>query len=101
MGFQQAIWKVYVICFRMHSDRKSLGAGHVEAGCQPRFMRRFRSRASDSTVNGLKGEDFMDQTKKIPAEAVDLYTRFIHGEIGRRDFLHGVERFAVTGLSAA
>ncbi len=46
----------------------------------------------------------MDQTngrKKIPAEAVDLYTQFIHGEIGRRDFLDGVKRFAIGGLSAA
>ncbi len=38
--------------------------------------------------------------KKIPAEAVDLYTQFIHGEIGRRDFLDGVKRFAIGGLSA-
>src|SRR5262247_837853 len=43
----------------------------------------------------------MGQTKKIPAEAVELYNRFIHGEIDRRDFLRGAERFAVTGLSAA
>src|SRR5262245_28019996 len=43
----------------------------------------------------------MTQTRKIPAEAVDLYTQFIHGEIDRRDFLRGVERFAVTGLTAA
>jgi carboxymethylenebutenolidase len=42
----------------------------------------------------------MEQKRKIPAEAVDLYTRFIHGEIDRRDFLRGVERFAVTGLTA-
>jgi carboxymethylenebutenolidase len=42
----------------------------------------------------------MGQTRKIPAEAVDLYTRFIHGEIDRRDFLNGVERFAVAGLTA-
>ena len=42
----------------------------------------------------------MEQTKKIPAEAVDLYTQFIHGEIDRRDFLRGVERFAVVGLTA-
>src|ERR1700740_2906005 len=42
----------------------------------------------------------MAPTKKIPAEAVDLYTRFIHGEISRRDFLNGVERFAVAGLTA-
>jgi carboxymethylenebutenolidase len=43
----------------------------------------------------------MGQTRKIPAEAVDLYTRFIHGEISRRDFLSGVERFAVAGLTAS
>ena len=43
----------------------------------------------------------MEQTRRIPAEAVELYTRFIHGEISRRDFLHGVERFAVTGLTTA
>jgi len=42
----------------------------------------------------------MAQTRKIPAEAVELYTQFIHGEIDRRDFLRGVERFAVTGLTA-
>src|SRR6201998_2640065 len=43
----------------------------------------------------------MGPTRKIPAEALDLYTRFIHGEISRRDFLHGVERYTVTGLTAA
>src|ERR1700739_347831 len=43
----------------------------------------------------------MGQTRKIPAEAVDLYTRFIHGEISRRDFLNGVEGFAVAGLTAS
>ena len=42
----------------------------------------------------------MEQKRKIPAEAVELYTRFIHGEISRRDFFHGVKRFAVAGLTA-
>jgi len=42
----------------------------------------------------------MGQTRKIPAEAVELYSRFIHGEISRRDFFNGVERFAVAGLTA-
>jgi carboxymethylenebutenolidase len=36
----------------------------------------------------------------IPAEAVDLYTRYIHGEVSRRDFFGGVSRFAVGGLTA-
>jgi len=46
----------------------------------------------------------MDQTnerKKLPAEAVDLYSQFIHGEIGRRDFFAGLGRYAVGGLSVA
>jgi len=42
----------------------------------------------------------VEYSKKIPAEAVELYTRFIHGEISRRDFVQGVERFAVVGLTA-
>jgi len=37
---------------------------------------------------------------RIPAEAVDLYTQFIHGDISRRDFFDGVSRFAVGGLTA-
>jgi carboxymethylenebutenolidase len=43
----------------------------------------------------------MESKKKIPAEAVDLYTQFIHGEVSRRDFLAGVQRFAIGGLTAA
>ena len=42
----------------------------------------------------------MKQTK-IPAEAVELYTRYIHGEVSRRDFFVGVKRFAFAGLTAA
>jgi carboxymethylenebutenolidase len=40
-------------------------------------------------------------TIKIPAEAVELYTRYIHGEVSRRTFLNGVKRFAIGGLTAA
>src|SRR3954471_3099599 len=39
------------------------------------------------------------ERKKLPAEAVDLYTRFIHGEISRRAFVSGVKGFAVAGLT--
>jgi len=42
----------------------------------------------------------MEQTRKMPAEAVELYTRFIHGEISRRDFFNEAQRFAVAGLTA-
>jgi carboxymethylenebutenolidase len=38
---------------------------------------------------------------ETPAEAIELYTRYIHGEVNRRDFLNGVKRFAIAGLSAA
>jgi carboxymethylenebutenolidase len=43
----------------------------------------------------------MESKPKIPAEAVDLYTQFIHGELSRRDFFAGMQRFAVGGLTAA
>jgi carboxymethylenebutenolidase len=36
---------------------------------------------------------------KLPIEAIELYNRYIHGEIGRRDFLNGVKRFAIAGLT--
>src|SRR5256886_9508105 len=40
------------------------------------------------------------ERKKIPAEAVELYTRYIHGEVSRRAFLDGVKRYAIAGLTA-
>jgi carboxymethylenebutenolidase len=36
---------------------------------------------------------------KLPTEAIELYNCYIHGEISRRDFLHGAKRFAVAGLT--
>src|ERR1700676_3155453 len=43
----------------------------------------------------------MEPTKpKLPSEAIELYNLFIHGEISRRDFMDGVQRFAVGGLAA-
>jgi carboxymethylenebutenolidase len=44
----------------------------------------------------------MEPTKpKVPAEAVALYNLFIHGDINRRDFMDGLQRFAVGSLTAA
>jgi len=44
----------------------------------------------------------MEPTRpKLPSEAIQLYNLFIHGEINRRDFMDGVQRFAVGGLTAA
>jgi carboxymethylenebutenolidase len=42
-----------------------------------------------------------DERKKIPAEAVELYSQFIHGEISRRSFLDGLKKYAVAGLTAS
>ena len=53
-----------------------------------------------SVVFSRRKESHMHPDKpKIPVEAIELYTRYIHGEIGRRDFLNGVKRFAVAGLT--
>lgn len=38
---------------------------------------------------------------KLPAEAIQLYNLFIHGEISRRDFMERVQKFAVGGLAVA
>lgn len=44
----------------------------------------------------------MDEMKpKLPPEAVELYDQFIHGEINRRDFMDGIGRFAIGGLTVA
>jgi carboxymethylenebutenolidase len=44
----------------------------------------------------------MEQQKfKMPAEAVELYSRYIHGEIDRREFFDKVSRFAVAGITTA
>src|SRR5271170_823739 len=38
---------------------------------------------------------------KLPGEAIELYNLFIHGEISRRDFMDGLQRFAIGGMTAA
>lgn len=44
----------------------------------------------------------MDPSRpKLPSEAIALYNLFIHGEISRRDFVNGLQRFAVGGLTVA
>ncbi|MES2292757.1 MAG: dienelactone hydrolase family protein [Pseudomonadota bacterium] len=41
------------------------------------------------------------ESRKVPAEAVELYSQFIHGEINRRAFINGIKRFAVAGLTVS
>ena len=38
---------------------------------------------------------------KIPIEAIQLYNLFIHGEISRRDFMDGLQKFTAAGVTAA
>ena len=44
----------------------------------------------------------MNQTRKpLPAEAIELYSRFIHGEISRRAFMNGLKGITVAGMTTA
>ncbi|HXJ40427.1 MAG TPA: dienelactone hydrolase family protein [Bryobacteraceae bacterium] len=38
---------------------------------------------------------------KLPRAAIDLYNLFIHGEIDRRAFMEGIQKYATGGLAAA
>jgi len=38
---------------------------------------------------------------KIPVEAIQLYNLFIHGEISRRDFMDGLQKFTAAGVTVA
>lgn len=41
------------------------------------------------------------ERRTVPREAVELYNQYIHGEISRRAFMDGTQKFAVAGLTAA
>jgi carboxymethylenebutenolidase len=40
------------------------------------------------------------ERRTVPAEAIELYNQYVHGEISRRAFLSGAKKFAVAGLTA-
>jgi carboxymethylenebutenolidase len=50
------------------------------------------------------GEDTPRMERKkatdYPQELLNLFDRYVHGEIGRRDFLEGAKKFAVGGVTA-
>jgi carboxymethylenebutenolidase len=50
---------------------------------------------------GLRSQPMEPTKPKLPSEAIELYNLFIHGEISRRAFMDGVQRFAIGGLAAA
>jgi carboxymethylenebutenolidase len=41
------------------------------------------------------------KASNFPQELLNLFGRYVHGEIGRRDFLDGAQKFAVGGVTAA
>ncbi|MEZ5356550.1 MAG: dienelactone hydrolase family protein, partial [Bryobacteraceae bacterium] len=47
----------------------------------------------------------MPQQRKLasefPQEVLNLFDKYVHGDIGRREFLDGVKQFPVGGLTAA
>jgi carboxymethylenebutenolidase len=47
----------------------------------------------------------LDQQRKsaadFPRELLQLFDRYVHGDIGRREFLEGAKKFAVGGVTAA
>ena len=48
-------------------------------------------------------EDVLERKKasEFPQELLNLFDRYVHGEIGRRDFLESSKKFAVGGWTAA
>src|SRR5712692_10500322 len=49
-----------------------------------------------------KGSPSMERRKAadFPQELLDLFDRYVHGDIGRREFLDGAKKFAAGGLTA-
>src|SRR5271166_6300635 len=49
------------------------------------------------------GEAHMERKKAsdFPQELLNLFDGYVHGEISRRDFLNGAQKFAVGGVTAA
>lgn len=41
------------------------------------------------------------QASEYPQELLNLFDRYVHGDIERRDFLEGAQKFAVNGVTAA
>jgi carboxymethylenebutenolidase len=48
-------------------------------------------------------ENLMERKRasEYPQELLNLFDKYVHGDIGRRDFLDGAQRFATGGITAA
>src|ERR1019366_10722155 len=63
---------------------------------------RHSGRARAELIYSPGRSESMDQARpNLPKEAIQLYNLFIHGQISRRAFMEGVQRFAIGGLTAA
>lgn len=54
-----------------------------------------------SSKDNSSNKNSSKERRTVPVEAIEIYNRYIHGEISRRDFLRGAQKFAVAGLSAS
>jgi carboxymethylenebutenolidase len=39
------------------------------------------------------------EQRTLPPQAIELYNEYVHGLVSRRDFIHGLQRLAVAGLT--
>ena len=39
--------------------------------------------------------------QKLPQPLIDLYNEYIHGGMSRREFMEGIEKYAISGLTVA
>jgi carboxymethylenebutenolidase len=51
----------------------------------------------------MEHEKAMERKKAsdFPQELLNLFDKYVHGDIDRRDFFEGAKKFAVGGLTAA
>src|SRR5262249_5836017 len=69
-----------------------------------RLHGRTESGFSKSQFSNIQGQvNFMERKRAsdYPQELLDLFDRYVHGELDRRGFLEGAKRFAGGGLPAA
>ncbi len=53
-----------------------------------------------ATVSAASATPSSKERRTVPAEAIQLYNDYVHGEIDRRTFLSRAQKFAVGGLTA-
>ena len=60
-----------------------------------------KQRQSAVIAGTVSGSMSKKERRTVPVEAIQLYNDFIHGEIDRRAFLNGMQKFAAAGLTTS